>query len=96
VPELFHPKNAPKTEAARRIYARYEIGHTMVDFLSAALFLVGSVLFFWGSTTFFATWLFVIGSCCFGLKPTIRLAREFHMYRLGQIDDLVRRELNEL
>ena len=55
------------------------------------LFLVGSVLFFSADTTFAATWLFVIGSLFFGLKPTIRLARELHFLRIGAYEKMFER-----
>jgi hypothetical protein len=40
------------------------------------------VLFFWRSTQVPAIWLFVIGSLCFALKPTLRLMRELSYLRL--------------
>ena len=39
----------------------------------------------------FGTWLFLIGSICFALKPTIRLTREIHYFRIGQVDELAKR-----
>jgi len=93
---LFHPANAPERDISKIVYARYELAYTLVDFLSAILFFVGSILFFWADTTFSATWLFVIGSVCFGIKPGLRFAREYHMYRLEKYDPLVQRELNEI
>ncbi|WP_352950748.1 YrhK family protein [Roseibium sp. SCP14] len=53
----------------------------MVDFSAAALFVVGSILFFKESTTYAGTWLFLVGSIMFGLRPTIKLLREFAFIR---------------
>jgi hypothetical protein len=40
---------------------------------------------------FAAAFLFLIGSICFALKPTIRLTREIHYFRIGQVDELAKR-----
>lgn len=80
------------SEQAGRIYARYEILHTLVDFLAAIMFLVGSALFFSSSTQTAATWLFVFGSIAFAVKPTLRLFREIELYRLGDMEDLAHRD----
>ncbi len=66
----------------RSVHQRYETMHLVIDFLAGVLFTVGSVLFFWKSTEFIAIWCFVIGSVFFTAKPTIKLAREFHLARL--------------
>ncbi|MFT6023417.1 MAG: hypothetical protein ACI9PY_001534 [Ascidiaceihabitans sp.] len=52
---------------------------------------MGSILFFNESTTFVATWLFVIGSVFFGLRPTIRLYRELAYLRLGDYQSIADR-----
>lgn len=85
---LFDPDNRSRSERHRRLYAAYELGYTCVDFSAALLFLVGSVLFFYPSVETIAIWFFVVGSAFFGLKPTIRLARELHYLRIGDLDDL--------
>ena len=59
---------------------------TVVDFGAALCFLFGSVLFFWERTQITATWLFVIGSVFFMLKPTRRLIRELQYIRQGLTD----------
>lgn len=87
---LFHPDNPHKSPAHERLYARYAIAFTVVDFTAALMFVIGSIFFFWPSTTTFATWLFLIGSICFGLKPTIRLRREIRLLRLDDYADLAR------
>ncbi|MEZ5867734.1 MAG: YrhK family protein [Defluviimonas denitrificans] len=43
--------------------------------------------FFYADWAIPATWLFLIGSIFFALKPTLRLIREFRLYRMGQLDD---------
>lgn len=88
---LFHPQNRYQSEDHARIWAFYEIIYTFVDFSAAAMFVVGSILFFWESTTFAATWLFLVGSVFFGLKPSIRLWREIRMARLGKTEKLAER-----
>jgi YrhK-like protein len=89
---LFHQENRQASEEARALYARVEIVYTAVDFAAALLFLVGSFLFFNEDTQHAATWLFVIGSACFAMKPTLRLWREIRLYRMGKIDKLAARE----
>lgn len=69
------------TPKSARISALYEIAHVMVDFLAAILFVIGSALFFFPSTTHAATWMFLIGSIFFATKPTLRLVREIHLLR---------------
>ena len=88
---LFAHENRQASEEAKALYARYEIAHTAVDFTAAILFLVGSFLFFKEATQYAATWLFVVGSACFALKPTLRLLREIKLYRMGKIDTLANR-----
>ncbi|WP_338749545.1 YrhK family protein [Janibacter alittae] len=68
-----------------RIRGIYETLSIANDFLAGLLFLVGSILFFWESTTHFATWLFVIGSVLFVARPTIRLARRVHLGRVAHL-----------
>ncbi|WP_405217851.1 YrhK family protein [Agrococcus sp. Ld7] len=62
---------------------RYEALSIANDVLIGILFLVGSILFLWESTTDLATWLFIIGSAEFLLRPVIRLARRTHLKRFG-------------
>lgn len=89
---LFHHENRQASPKARAFYARVEIAYTAVDFAAAALFLIGSFLFFDEATQTTATWLFVFGSAFFALKPTLRLWREIKLYRMGRIDTLAARE----
>jgi hypothetical protein len=80
-----------RPEEHQQIYTFYELLHTAVDFVAAMLFLVGSILLFNSSTVTAGTWMFVAGSVCFGLKPTIRLVREFHYLRPGYFQRIVER-----
>ncbi|MHA3977221.1 YrhK family protein [Halovulum sp. GXIMD14794] len=89
---FFHPGNRSRSDEHERIYAVYELWFTVVDFAAAICFVVGSILFFSEATTFAATWLFLIGSICFALKPSIRLAREWRYWRMGEIEKLAERE----
>ncbi len=63
----------------RRRYEALSIGN---DVLIALWFLVGSILFFWESTTTVATWCFLLGSIEFLVRPAIRLARLVHIRRI--------------
>ena len=73
---LFDPTNSSHSGRHRRLWAVTELARTLVDFTAAALFTIGSLLFFSESTQRSATWLFLAGSLLFGVKPTIRLIRE--------------------
>jgi len=64
----------------RQRYEAFSIGN---DVLIALWFLVGSILFFWESTTTAATWCFLLGSIEFLARPAIRFARLFHIRRIG-------------
>lgn len=89
--QRFRLENRERSEASRRLWALYEIAYAAADFTAAISFLVGSVLFFRAATDTAAIWLFVIGSFCFMLKPTIRLVRELHLYRRGRLEPLAER-----
>lgn len=89
---LFHPANRSLSAEHERIYAMYEVWYTAVDFAAAFLFVIGSVLFFRESTQTAATWMFLAGSICFALKPTIRLARELRYLRMGDFGKLAKRD----
>jgi hypothetical protein len=49
------------------------------------------VLFLWARYETEAIWLFILGSVFFCVKPTLRLAREVQLWRMGQLDKLVNR-----
>lgn len=82
---LFDKALRTDSTAAADLQRVYEILHLLVDFMAAAMFVVGSALFFFPSTTYAATWLFLIGSIFFGLKPTLKLVREIHLLRLSRV-----------
>ncbi|WP_373355161.1 YrhK family protein [Pseudoroseicyclus sp. CXY001] len=88
---LFHPDRRHQNEASRRLWARYEIAYTAVDFGAAFAFVVGSVMFFFAAWQTAGTWFFLIGSILFAAKPTIRLVRELKLYEMGDEEDLAER-----
>lgn len=65
---------------------RYEVLSIVNDILVALWFVIGSVLFFWESTTTTATWFFLVGSLQFLARPVIRLSRRVHLQRIGSDD----------
>lgn len=84
---LFDPANYQRSARHRKIYAYTELAYTAVDFSAALLFVIGSVLFFNEDTTVTGTWLFLIGSILFGMRPTIKLVREIAYLRIGDLED---------
>lgn len=88
---LFALTNRERNRDTRRIYALYELAYTTVDFLAALAFLTGSVLFLWSETAEQATWLFILGSVFFFVKPSLHMAREIHLWRMGHIETLAKR-----
>lgn len=89
--KMFDPRTNYASPNHAKLYAAYELLFTIVDFSAASLFVIGSILFFNAETTYTGTWLFLIGSIFFGLKPTIRLAREWHLLQIGEVDTLAER-----
>jgi len=85
---FFAPGNRDSSQVNRRLYAFYEIIYTLIDFGAAIAFLIGSVMFFYETLQYTATWFFVIGSVLFAAKPTIRVVREFAFLAVGDIDDV--------
>jgi hypothetical protein len=69
------------------IYWRYQVVRTAVDFGAAMCFVIGSVFFFFASTTSAADWLFLFGSILFAIKPTIDMIRSVHLRRLPRPAD---------
>ena len=84
----FDPRDRDVSPQQARRYALVELLHTATDFTAAALFISGSVLFFFESTMRIGTWAFLLGSICFALKPAIRLARERWLAKLDDVDRL--------
>lgn len=87
---LFDPDSPRRSPEHKRIYALYELAYTINDVGAAALFVIGSVLFFSAETTAAGTWLFLIGSLMFGLRPVIKLMRELKYLRMGDYDDIAK------
>ena len=71
-------------EQYRRTHAIYQWIHLLVDFSAAAMFVVGSILFLEPSLERAGSWLFLIGSIFFAMKPTVRLLRVLHLRRLAR------------
>lgn len=66
---------------------KYETLSIANDVLIGIFFFVGSILFYFKPLEFWAITLFVLGSIDFLLRPIIRMARKFHLKRLGRRDD---------
>lgn len=66
------------------IHRRYQLISIINDVLMALWFLIGSVMFFYPSLTYTATWFFTIGSAQFLARPLIRLVRSFHLKRMPE------------
>ncbi len=90
--KMFRPHSEQRDERSRAIYAAYEIAYTAVDFGAALAFVAGSILFFYEDLQTAGTWLFLIGSVLFALKPTLRLAREIHYAASGDLKPLAKGE----
>ena len=71
-----------ETDQHRKVYGHYQKIDDGVDALAAFAFIIGSALFFSEATKTAGTWLFLIGSIFFAVRPCIHLARDFHMSRL--------------
>jgi hypothetical protein len=65
-----------------KIYQRYQILRIFIDFSAAMCFVFGSILFLYANTGLSAGRLFLIGSVCFAVKPTIDLVRSFHLNKI--------------
>lgn len=64
------------------MYSFYEKLYTLVDFMAALAFVIGSALFFSPAYSIPATRMFLVGSLLFAARPTVTVAREFHVARL--------------
>lgn len=85
--KVFDARLRSLTAQHRRLGRRYEIAYHVNDFVAGLLFTIGSVLFFWESTMQAGTWLFVVGSVQFTLRPGISLMRDLHLLRLPANED---------
>ncbi|EAQ03694.1 hypothetical protein OB2597_10641 [Pseudooceanicola batsensis HTCC2597] len=88
---LFRHENRDRNHETRRVYALFELTYTLVDFCAAFCFIIGSVCFFYDSLMNAGTWLFLLGSVLFAVKPTLRLIREIKLISMGDPDDVARR-----
>ncbi|WP_082733906.1 YrhK family protein [Polycladidibacter hongkongensis] len=79
---LFDARLRTATRSHAELVRRYELWRTVIEFLAALLFVVGSVFFFYDALLFAGTWLFLIGSILFGVRPCVRLLLELHLLRL--------------
>jgi len=85
---IFDPKNHTQSPRHQKIYAYCEVAYTIVDVTAAIMFIIGSALFFNSDTEITATWLFLVGSLFFGLRPMVKLIRELAYLRIGDYDDI--------
>ena len=88
---LFERNIRDQSSGHRRIYAMFELFYTVIDFAAAFLFIAGSILFFSEAWTYTGTWLFLIGSVFFAMKPALRLIRELKLAAIGDTEDLADR-----
>lgn len=82
----FDHKNRSRSPAHSQVTRNYEIIRTLVEFLAAVCFVIGSALFFFESLHTAAAWLFLIGSLLFAARPTVRLALELRLDQLPLSD----------
>lgn len=64
------------------IQERYEWLHILNDLMLGLWFVIGSIMFFYGSLTYWGTWLFVAGSAQMMIGPLIRIAHKIHLRKL--------------
>lgn len=79
---LFDHAIRSATSEHSEIVRKYELYRTIVEFLAAAFFVIGSIFFFYESLLYTGTWLFLIGSILFAVRPTIRLLLELRLANL--------------
>ena len=72
------------TPRHQQVYVAYQALYDCVDALAAILFVVGSILFFREATQTAGTWLFLIGSVCFAIRPVVHVIRDIHMGRISR------------
>ncbi|WP_018149276.1 YrhK family protein [Henriciella marina] len=75
------------TDKHGQVYGNYQKLYDGIDALAAFAFIIGSALFFSEKTQTIGTWLFLIGSVFFAVRPCIHVARDFHMARLSPAGD---------
>ncbi|MTI46042.1 YrhK-like protein [Roseibium hamelinense] len=82
MPKLFDGTLRVASQDHAELVRRYELYRTIVEFLAALTFVIGSVFFFYDSLIYAGTWFFLIGSILFAVRPTIRLLLELHLAHL--------------
>jgi len=80
--KLFDHALRSATPKHAEIVRKYELYRTVVEFLAALTFLLGSIFFFYQSLIYAGTWLFVVGSVLFAIRPTVRLLLELRLANL--------------
>ncbi|WP_305985494.1 YrhK family protein [Roseibium sp. MMSF_3544] len=80
--KLFDNAARSASPAHEELVRKYELYRTVVEFLAALTFVIGSIFFFYPSLEFSGTWLFLIGSILFAVRPTIRLLLELQLANL--------------
>lgn len=80
---LFDPTLRHSSARHIKVSSRYDVLYALNDFIAGVMFVVGSVLFFWKDTQDAGTWLFLIGSILFTVRPGIKLARNFHLQQVS-------------
>ena len=81
---LFNRDRSTLSPTHADLHGSYERLITLVDFLAALCFVIGSVMFFYETLLFDGTWMFLIGSVFFCVSPTLKVIREFHLASLPQ------------
>lgn len=70
------------------IHERYEWLHIINDLMLGIWFVTGSIMFFYGSLTYWGTWLFVAGSAQMLIGPVLKIAHKLHLRRLNLLSHL--------
>ena len=78
-----------------RITRRYQFYYTLNDFVAGVLFVIGSALFFRESTQYTATWMFLVGSVLFTVRPFINMLRNIHLQSLPDDSDVQSEKNNQ-
>ncbi|PVB63798.1 YrhK family protein [Labrenzia sp. 011] len=79
---LFETGRRTATPDHAELVRRFELYRTLIEFMAALAFIVGSVFFFYERLIYAGTWLFLIGSVFFAVRPGIRLLLELRLANL--------------
>ncbi|MDG5500377.1 YrhK family protein [Marinobacter sp. BGYM27] len=71
-----------RLDRERVVHERFEWLHICNDYVSAILFLVGSVFFLWSEWQEVATWFFIVGSVFFLFAPILRTLNKRYVKKL--------------